>query len=156
MRTLSIVSMNLDSMTTKTSRLSITESLLRNKIHIAAIQETHIPYNQNYMINGYRLINSAAQKDHNQTNPRMPTGGVAILIHESIEHHITHIQQINSRIIVITLHSKCSHPTDNNKHIRTTQRKKEKRTKTTLGGSEANNKLHTEKTHKNMVCRYKW
>jgi len=39
----------------------------------------------------------------------MYTGGVEILIREQIDHHITHIHQINRRLPNVTLQSKNSH-----------------------------------------------
>ena len=49
--------------------------MIRNKIHIAAIQETHIPHGQNYLINGYRVITSDAIKDINNHKSGMSVGG---------------------------------------------------------------------------------
>ena len=58
-RTLRIVSVNPDSLTTAESMLRMAEILLRNKIHLDAIQETHIPYGPNYVTDGYRIIASS-------------------------------------------------------------------------------------------------
>ena len=52
-RTLTIVSVTPDAITTTESIPAHAEILLRTKIHIVAIPETHIPYGQNYMTNGY-------------------------------------------------------------------------------------------------------
>jgi len=96
--------------------------LKKRKIHIASIQETHIAHNQNYKLNGYRIITSKAEK---QGTLGIPTGGVAIMVHEDLEQHITHIHRLSHRIMKITLHSEDAHThTHNNtKHIRTTPRK---------------------------------
>jgi len=107
--TLNIVSINPDALTTQESRQRLTEELLRNKIHLAAIQETHIAHGQNYLHNGYRIITSAAIKNTSENKPGMSEGGVAILIHENIAPHITHIHRISRRTVKITLQSKNSH-----------------------------------------------
>ena len=81
----------------------------------------HIPYGQKYMTEGYRLINSAAKKDTNQPQQGMSTGGLSILIRESIEHHITHIRWISSGATKITIRIKQSHTpvtVINTQHIR--------------------------------------
>ena len=39
----------------------------------------------------------------------MPMGGVAIMVHEDLESHISHIHRIDHRIIKITLQSTESH-----------------------------------------------
>ena len=86
--------------------------LQRNKIHIAEIQETHIPHDQNYKYNGYRIIASAATQEtyiNKQPTKGLPIAGVAILIHEELEHHIVNIKRTNERIIQVALHSKNSH-----------------------------------------------
>ena len=105
-RTLSIVSINPDNFTSSETRLTTTHLLRKNKIHIAAIQETHIPYDQNYKLNGYRIITCKAKE---QEINGMAIGGVAILIREELEHHITHIHRVGRRIMKITLHSEESH-----------------------------------------------
>jgi len=78
----------------------------RKKIHIASIQETHIPHGQNYKFNGYRIITSKAEK---QNTDGMPIGGAAILIHEDLAQHIVHIHRVNHRIVKIILRSEESH-----------------------------------------------
>ena len=73
--------------------------LLRNKIHIAAIQETHIPRDLDYKLNGYRIITTAAMqenKEHDRPNWGLSTAGVAILVHEELEHHIVNIKRIDA------------------------------------------------------------
>ena len=107
-RTLSIVSINPDNLTTTESKLTVTHLLRKNKIHIAAIQETHIPHDQNYKLNGYRIITTKALINTGNKQG-MAEGGVAILIHEDLEQHITHIHRINHRIMKITMHSEESH-----------------------------------------------
>ena len=111
-RSISIVSINPDNFILQKTQLGITEMLLKNKIHIAAIQETHIPRDLNYKINGYRIITTAAtqeNKEHDHPNRGLPTAGVAILVHEELEHHIVNLKRINERIMQLTLHSKHSH-----------------------------------------------
>ena len=72
--TLNIIAINPDSLTKQESKMQITEAMLRNEIRIAAIQETHIPNGQNYLINGYRLITSAAIRDTEQPLTGAPVG----------------------------------------------------------------------------------
>jgi len=70
-RTLCIASLNPDTFINPEQRITITNMLLMQKIHIAAIQETHIPHDLNYTLNGYRIITSAAIKQiPEQTNPK--------------------------------------------------------------------------------------
>ena len=105
-RTISVVSINPDNFISQETKLTTTHLLRKHKIHIASIQETHIPHNQNYKLNGYRIITSKAET---QETTGMPVGGVAILVHEDIERHIVHIHRINHRIMKITLRSDESH-----------------------------------------------
>ena len=75
-------------------------------MHLAAIQESHIPHNQNYKLNGYRIITSKALTlDTNGVT----IGGVAILVREELEPHISHIRRVNHRIVKITLQSEQKH-----------------------------------------------
>ena len=86
--------------------------ITRDKIHIAAIQETHVPHGQDYTYNGYRIITSAAQKENtinNHLKPGMHIGGVAILVQEELSQHIVAINRIDNRIKHITLQSPNSH-----------------------------------------------
>ena len=108
-RTLSIITINPDHMTTKEARDTITEQMLRNNIHIAGVQETHIQYNQDYATNGYRTITTAATKISTGAQTGLPIGGVAIIVHEQIAKHIIHINRISHRIMTITLHSIDTH-----------------------------------------------
>ena len=105
-RTLSIVSINPYNFTPQETKLTITHILRKNKIHIASIQETQIPHNQNYKLNGYRIITCKAQTQ--ETNG-MHVGGVARLIREELEQHIVHIHRIDHRIVKIALRIEESH-----------------------------------------------
>jgi len=83
-----------------------------NKIHIAAIQETHIPKDYNYKYNGSRITTSAAIQEPNidiNTAKGMSTEGVDILIREVLGRHIMDIVGINERIAQITLRIPNSH-----------------------------------------------
>lgn len=117
-RTLIIASINPGNFATQDTKV-----LQRHKIHIAAIQETHIPVGQNYKLNGYRIITtSEIIKPGNKQG--IAEGGVAVLIHEDIEQHIIHIRRINHRIVKITLRSEESNtPCNNTKLICATPRK---------------------------------
>ena len=139
-RSLSIASINPDNFAHEITQTEITEMLLRKKIHIAAIQETHIPRDLNYKLNGYRIITSAAIREtnlsekHENTNRGLPNAGVAILIHEELEHHVVNIQRIDGRIIKVTLHSKkLTYPAHYSKHICATLRKNKKNNKKSTG-----------------------
>ena len=103
-RTLSVASIDPDNFTHHDKRQQITNVLLAQIIHIAAIQETHIAQNLNYCANGYRIITSAPQQSENPKQPGITKGGVAILIHMELEHFISNIQRIDHRIMTITLH----------------------------------------------------
>ena len=109
LRTLSIISTNPDNFIKIETGQNITQMLRRNQIHIAAIQETHIPHSLNYISDGYRVITTASTRIQNEQPLGLTTGGVAILIHNELEQHITHITRINNRIMHLTLQSQNSH-----------------------------------------------
>jgi len=93
----------------------ITQQLLKRKIHIATIQETHIPYNSSQKINEYRIINSAAIPNPKKTPehdiPGKYIAGVAIAIHQEMERQISSIGRIDHRILKIALdHQKTQTP----------------------------------------------
>ena len=105
-RSLIIVSINHDNFALETTKKDITTKLLRSKIHIASIEETHIRKDYNYRHNEYRIITTAAQlKTPIDTKPQqgISTSGVAILIHEELGHRITNIQRIIPRITHVAL-----------------------------------------------------
>ena len=60
MNNLSVVILNPDHCIAPQIQQDIAQQLMKNKIHIALIQETNIPRNLNYERNGYRIITSAA------------------------------------------------------------------------------------------------
>jgi len=109
LRTLSIVSMNHDNFISEEARRNITQTLRRNKIHIAALQETHIPHSLNYISDGYGIITTSSTRQNLDIPQGLTTGEVAILVHKDLEQHITHIAKINNRIMHITLQSQKSH-----------------------------------------------
>ena len=61
-RTLNILSLNPDNFISTTRQDDITHELQKQRIHLAAIQETHIPHDLSYKRNGYRGITTAARK----------------------------------------------------------------------------------------------
>ena len=61
-RTLSIISLNPDDITASETRDGITEILKTNKMRLSSIQGTHIPCNEDYLTNGYRIITSDSKK----------------------------------------------------------------------------------------------
>ena len=155
-RTLSIASINPDNFMNPEKQRQITNMLLTNKIHIAAIQETHLAHDASYIMNGYRIITSASEKHPEQPLTGMTKGGVAILIHTELAHYISNIQRIDHRIMTVTLHDK---PEDIPITIMVTYAphtgysKKEK-------AEHWQNGKHTypdtETTPNNLVCRCKW
>ena len=96
LKTLPVLSLNPDRLLGTEKQKDLLRELQKHKIHIAAIQETHIPYDQNYKLNGYRIITCKAKE---QEINGMAIGGVAILIREELEHHITHIHRVGRRIM---------------------------------------------------------
>ena len=112
--TISVVSFSPDHFATTEVQSDITQQLLRRKIHIAMIQETHIPRNSEYTWGEYRIITSAAIR--NPKNKTRPTnywsthrGGVAIAIHQELAPQISHIERINHRILKVTLDHQDAH-----------------------------------------------
>ena len=98
---LRIASLNPDTFINNETRLHITNMPIMRKIHITAIQETHIPHELDYMINGYRIITSHAieqPKTNSNTRTGLNTGGLAILIHENPTHQIVSVQRKSSNI----------------------------------------------------------
>ena len=100
LRTLNIASLNPDSMKETTIQQEIINGLTKNKMHIAMIQETHIAKDLNYMIDNYRIITSAAEKNK---ETGVITGGTAIMIHESIQQNVIQIKRQSSRSLRVTL-----------------------------------------------------
>jgi len=106
-RTLNILSLNPDNFISTTRKDDITHELQKQHIHIAAIQETHIPHDLSYARNGYRVITTAERKTNSKNiNTGMYQGGVAILVHEELQRHIKQIERIGRRILKITLTNK--------------------------------------------------
>ena len=103
-RTLIISPIGPDNFQHRQSRWDITDILTYNKIHIAAVQETHIPQVQNYRLNEYRIITSPvieATEVNRNKRAGLHEGGVTISIHEELEQHITCIQIIDRGIITL-------------------------------------------------------
>jgi len=111
-RTLCIESLSPDTFVKPEQRVTITNMLISHKIRIAAIQETHIPHDLNYTLNGYKITTSdATNQTPEQTNQQtgLHIGGTEILIHEELAQRITSIVRTYRRIITVTLHSQKSH-----------------------------------------------
>ena len=62
-RTLNIASLNPDSMREVAPQQEIIKGLARNRIHIAAIQSTHITQDRSYLMGNYRIIEAVADKN---------------------------------------------------------------------------------------------
>ena len=56
LRTMNIASLNPDSMKEEQMQRDIIKDLTRNKIHIAAIQETHIIQDRDYLLDNYITV----------------------------------------------------------------------------------------------------
>ena len=85
LRTLIIISINRDNFVSPETRQNTTQMPRRNQIHIAAIQETHIPHSLNYVNDGYRIITTASTKIHDAQPLGLTVGVVAILIRNELE-----------------------------------------------------------------------
>ena len=107
-QTLRIESVNPDTFITPEAQLQVIQNLQQREMQIAAIQETHKPHDQNFKRSGYRITTSKAIQQEKGTQG-VSTGGLAILIHEELEHRISHIHRIDHRILKITLQSRESH-----------------------------------------------
>ena len=86
LRTLSVASLNAYSMREATTKREIVKGLTENRIHIAAIQETHITQAMGYILGNYRVITAAPDKSE---TTGIVSGGSAIMIRESIQQRIT-------------------------------------------------------------------
>lgn len=60
-------------------------------------------------MDGYRIITKSSTGINFEQPQGLTTGGVAILIHNDLEQHITHIEQINNRTMHLTLQSNKTH-----------------------------------------------
>jgi len=93
LRTLSIESVNPDNFIITETRQTITHALRRNRIHVSAIAETHVPNSPNYVTDGYRVITTTASIRENPEQPQgLTTGGIFILVHAELEQHITQME----------------------------------------------------------------
>ena len=91
----------------KEMQQEIVKGLTKNKIHLSEIQETHITRFSNYMMDNYRIITAS---DKNEETG-IVTGGTAIVVHESLQQHITQITRQSGRSIRVTLgHAKSKMP----------------------------------------------
>lgn len=70
LNTISLASVNPDHFITREIQQDVTQQLIRRKIHIAMIQETHIPYDRNFIRKEYRIITSAAKPIPKKTTRR--------------------------------------------------------------------------------------
>ena len=77
----------------------IIKNLARNKIHISAIQETHIIQDRDYARDNYRCIAAAATK---RIETGVAQGGKAVMIPESTRQYITQIARQSSRALRVT------------------------------------------------------
>ena len=104
-RALAIVSMNPDNLITTDRQKDITREIKKRQVHIAEIQETQIPHDLDIIKEDYRIITSAARPNEERHAKQygMYQGGVAILIHEDMQHHVHQIVRIGNRIMQAAL-----------------------------------------------------
>ena len=76
------------------------KSPYRNKIHLTAIQETHITRDCNYVVGNYRVITSA--EDKNKETGIATWGTAIIMIRGSLQKNITQITRQSSRALRVT------------------------------------------------------
>ena len=100
LRTLNIARLNPDSMRESTTQKEIVKGQIKNRIHIAAIQETHITQDRRYIMEKYRIITAAADK---RETTGIVRGGTSIMIHESNQRHIARITRQSSRVLRVTM-----------------------------------------------------
>ena len=99
LRTMNIASLNPDSTKEGQMRRDISKNLTRNKLHVAAIQETHMTQDRDYLIGNYRVITASTTK---REETGVAHGGTAIMIHASMEKYITQIARQSSRVGQVT------------------------------------------------------
>ena len=66
LRKLNIPSMNPDSTKRATTQQEIVKEITENRIHIAAIQETHITQDRIHLLGNYRIITASPDKREQQ------------------------------------------------------------------------------------------
>jgi len=83
----------------------IIQQLTRQKIHIATVQETHIPHSRPFKHQNYKIITTGALRTGTckHTGKGLHHGGVATLIHQALEPYISTIKRIDPRIMTATL-----------------------------------------------------
>ena len=105
-RTMNTASLNPDSVKEEEqTHRDITKDLDRGKIHISAIEETHIAQGRRYLLENYRVATESA------THPEkagVVKGGTAVAIRESAKQHIAQIARQRSRVLRATLDRKNS------------------------------------------------
>ena len=83
------------------------KQLIKNKIHIAGIQETHIPFGGILAIGTYKLITSASIRNARYTpeasHRGTHIGGVAIAIRREMARRVSIIKSIANRLHPETL-----------------------------------------------------
>ena len=100
LRTLNIARLAPGWMRETTMQKEIVKGMDKNKIQIAAIQETRITQDKSNMMENYRIITSASTKSE---TAGIFAGRAAIAIRESLQHHITQITRQGSRELRVTL-----------------------------------------------------
>ena len=99
-RAMNIACLNPDSTKEEQMQMYIIKNLTRSKIHIAAIQETHITQDKDNILGNYRITNAASAK---QEETGVVQGGAEIMINESTKQYITQITRQSSRILKVTI-----------------------------------------------------
>ena len=107
-RTMDIASLNPDSMKEEQMQSDIIKNLARSKIHISAIQETHIIHDRDHLIDNYRIVEESATK---REETGVVQGGTSIMIHGRTQQYITTITRKRRRVLKVTIcHQKSNAP----------------------------------------------
>ena len=105
--TLYVVGRNPVQFITRNVQRDITHRLLRNKIHIAPIQDTNMPFNSGYSKNDCKVFASAAILNSKTTPghniPGQYIAGASVAIHQDLAPRISTIQRIGQWITKIPL-----------------------------------------------------
>ena len=104
---ISVESLNPYHFITREAQQDVTQQLLKRKIHIAMIQETHIPQDRNFIRNEYRVITAAVIPNPKKQQDKDISGRniawVAKAIRNEMAQRISQIERVSHRILKIIL-----------------------------------------------------
>ena len=107
-----IATVNPDHLSTDQANQDILTQLSKSKIHIAGIQETHIPFGGILTLGTYKLITSSTRNaayTTDVTHRGTHIGGSAIEIRQEMAQRLSVIRRINNRLLLVTLRRQDSH-----------------------------------------------